>query len=570
MDLNTGQPTLISDNFDTSGKDLWNNGEPSESDPKAQAFHCLFNGGMEDAYISTDTAAIEDSQLELVVHQTRRSEMIQSLNQSSSRGRGAAQLAQYLMACLLSTCTTTTDTIWKTSKSVMNQTTTDSNFTTSSATLGKEVYKNETGYSTNEPTLMTVSLTTKLIPTTQNRAQEFVIRKADGQPTLISDNFDTSGKDLSAPRVRGKCEKLKSAMRDLHQNLVPEGLKIQPTVNAAEEMENFYSRCLLCTCTPDVTPHLNIFSEAGSQLQLSEKINKYLNIQIKQEISDCLTKDLDFNQPAFEEGNYMDTTTNEMPVYNLDSTQSASEDFVQSDNDVVLPIEESTDITESTKNSAILKMLELKQCHFCQSEMYSQVLELHLMLCHQIYQEPAESDLNHTFECLVCQCQLPSELMQDHILQQHPPKPNPKLKNQIQCHYCHMQFSYCDMAQHLECHHGPNAWTECLHCKKMVRNTQIDLEIHLFQEHSGGQFLVCLACDLMFALTGEEQAHMQTHLNYKYKCPLQSCNKIFDTFTSIRHHVLILHPGFEQQMQDELKEQTYDILLIPVEVLAEC
>ncbi|KAF4527065.1 hypothetical protein B566_EDAN013510 [Ephemera danica] len=49
-------------------------------------------------------------------------------------------------------------------------------------------------------------------------------------------------------------------------------------------MENFYSRCLLCTCTPDMTPHLNIFSEAGSQLQLPEKINKYLNIQIVPEL----------------------------------------------------------------------------------------------------------------------------------------------------------------------------------------------------------------------------------------------------------------------------------------------
>ncbi|KAF4525380.1 hypothetical protein B566_EDAN013231, partial [Ephemera danica] len=51
-------------------------------------------------------------------------------------------------------------------------------------------------------------------------------------------------------------------------------------LNSSEDMENFYLRCLLCTCRPDVTPHLNIFSEAGSQLQLVEKINKYLNIQI--------------------------------------------------------------------------------------------------------------------------------------------------------------------------------------------------------------------------------------------------------------------------------------------------
>ncbi|KAF4532545.1 hypothetical protein B566_EDAN010837 [Ephemera danica] len=51
-------------------------------------------------------------------------------------------------------------------------------------------------------------------------------------------------------------------------------------MNAAEEMKNFYSRCLLCTRPPDVSPHLNIFSEAGNQLKLAEKINKYLNIQI--------------------------------------------------------------------------------------------------------------------------------------------------------------------------------------------------------------------------------------------------------------------------------------------------
>ncbi|KAF4529492.1 hypothetical protein B566_EDAN015003 [Ephemera danica] len=55
--------------------------------------------------------------------------------------------------------------------------------------------------------------------------------------------------------------------------------------NAAEEgMDNFYSRCLLCTCRPDVSPHLHISSEAGNQLQLAEKINKYLNIQIVPEL----------------------------------------------------------------------------------------------------------------------------------------------------------------------------------------------------------------------------------------------------------------------------------------------
>ncbi|KAF4527113.1 hypothetical protein B566_EDAN016016 [Ephemera danica] len=56
------------------------------------------------------------------------------------------------------------------------------------------------------------------------------------------------------------------------------------TMNAAAELEKFYSRCLLCTCTPDITPHLNIFSEAGSQLLLAEKINKYLDIQIVSEL----------------------------------------------------------------------------------------------------------------------------------------------------------------------------------------------------------------------------------------------------------------------------------------------
>ncbi|KAF4522879.1 hypothetical protein B566_EDAN012933 [Ephemera danica] len=49
-------------------------------------------------------------------------------------------------------------------------------------------------------------------------------------------------------------------------------------------MEMFYSRCLLCTRTPDVSPHLHIFSEAANQLKLSEKINKYLNIQIESEL----------------------------------------------------------------------------------------------------------------------------------------------------------------------------------------------------------------------------------------------------------------------------------------------
>ncbi|KAF4527868.1 hypothetical protein B566_EDAN014788 [Ephemera danica] len=218
-------------------------------------------------------------------------------------------------------------------------------------------------------------------------------------------------------------------------------------------------------------------------------------------------------------------------------------------------------------------MMELKQCHFCQSEMYSQVLELHLLLCHETYQEPTESDLNRTLQCLVCQCQLPSELMQDHIVQQHPPKPNPKLKNQIQCHYCHMQFSYCDMAQHLECQHGPNAWTECLHCKKMVRNTQIDLEIHLFHEHSGGQFLACVECDLMFALTWEEQAHMQTHLNYnlavKYLTHLHhsvitssSCtldlNSICKMNCRNRQIEIVEHP-----IKPEVEEQQMDFLPEP-------
>ncbi|KAF4528879.1 hypothetical protein B566_EDAN017100, partial [Ephemera danica] len=91
----------------------------------------------------------------------------------------------------------------------------------------------------------------------------------------------------------------------------------------------FYSRCLLCTRTPDVTPHLHIFSEAANQLKLSEKINKYLNIQVKQEIPDCLMTELDGHQPVIDSAanHNMNNRTNEIPMANPNC--SSSGEFVQ-------------------------------------------------------------------------------------------------------------------------------------------------------------------------------------------------------------------------------------------------
>ncbi|KAF4525093.1 hypothetical protein B566_EDAN014289 [Ephemera danica] len=51
-------------------------------------------------------------------------------------------------------------------------------------------------------------------------------------------------------------------------------------------MDCFFSRCLLCASLPDAgdQAHLHILSQAGKSLQLVEKIQEYLNIQIIDEM----------------------------------------------------------------------------------------------------------------------------------------------------------------------------------------------------------------------------------------------------------------------------------------------
>ncbi|KAF4528413.1 hypothetical protein B566_EDAN016989 [Ephemera danica] len=202
--------------------------------------------------------------------------------------------------------------------------------------------------------------------------------------------------------------------------------------------------------------------------------------------------------------------------------------------------------------------MDLKECNFCKMQLYGPVLDLHVSLSHLPISK-STTKRRAFLTCPTCQRMLCPEAMTQHILVQHPPKPNLDLKSQIFCHYCHRKYSYCVMAEHLETH-GPNTWTRCLHCNKMVKNTKVDEEIHLINEHSGGEVLACRTCDRRYSTTGRIQAHMQTILINKYECPLQSCYEICDTFTLFRQHVLLFHPTFEYDMQAEIKKETDAIL----------
>ncbi|KAF4529893.1 hypothetical protein B566_EDAN016159 [Ephemera danica] len=144
-------------------------------------------------------------------------------------------------------------------------------------------------------------------------------------------------------------------------------------LDTTDDMDSFYSRCLLCTCRPDATPHLEIFSEAGNHLKLAEKINKYLNIQIKQQSrsldteaeqdsmdtdSNCsvIGSELDPLEPTID---YAEENTIDVPLTgerdDLDSNCSGV-DFDQSSNDPIVQSSEEPKcdtVCETTSKSDI-------------------------------------------------------------------------------------------------------------------------------------------------------------------------------------------------------------------------
>ncbi|KAF4531420.1 hypothetical protein B566_EDAN017273, partial [Ephemera danica] len=248
----------------------------------------------------------------------------------------------------------------------------------------------------------------------------------------------------------------------------------------------------------------------------------------------------------------MDIKENEIPM-------EISEDFQQSANDQAVHFTQESTSTSKAEREKKLMIFDLRKCNFCNLQLYRQVWDLHESLRHKKQTSHKPANINQNLQCPTCQNILPAESMQSHILDTHHPKPNPELRRETACYYCNIKFSHSDLSLHLESH-GPNTWIRCTHCKRMIRNTKMDLEIHLYKYHSGGKLLICQFCDRKYSKTGEEQAHMQTYVNFKYKCPLQSCKKLFDTVTAFSYHVLFYHPNFEQDMQEEIKTETDEIL----------
>ncbi|KAF4527714.1 hypothetical protein B566_EDAN016103 [Ephemera danica] len=468
-------------------------------------------------------------------------------------------------------------------------------------------------------------------------------------------------------------------------------------LDTTDDMDSFYSRCLLCTCRPDATPHVKIFSDAGNELKLAEKLNIYLNIQIEPELpqrvcQSCLEKlevtnelalcsqrariillqikqhgenfdsevepDINFSEnepeldsylpamdsPTINKKHTIDIRPNVIPIDQEESyfpmEQEDSNSNISAEDQPTNEVEEPTRITinESTNKSAVAEkpglfgcvgdlaedgpgpadedfikcsecsqtifkgymdfhvkthhgqlmpisssvvrkpfqrragftreaLLDVIECSFCQLKLSSQVMDLHVSLRHtrKTYQktpEMQEKGLNRLIQCPSCPCMFYPESMQEHIADNHPPKHNPDLEKIRMCSYCGRKIRYCDMDQHIKSNHGVNAWRKCIHCKKRVRNTDTDIEAHLFQEHHGGRLLACIKCDERYAKTGEEQAHMQTFLSCKYKCPLQTCSKTFVTSSSFKDHVLFFHPKIEEELQDEINREIYEIFRV--------
>ncbi|KAF4527715.1 hypothetical protein B566_EDAN016104 [Ephemera danica] len=438
-------------------------------------------------------------------------------------------------------------------------------------------------------------------------------------------------------------------------------------LDTTDDMDSFYSRCLLCTCRPDATPHIEPELpqrvcqsclekleiepelpqrvcqscleklEVTNELALCSQRARIILLQIKQQGENFDTEvEPDFiyseNEPeldsyqlatdslAINKKHTIDINPNVIPIDQEESyfpmeqedsdSNSSAED--QPTNEVEEPTRISITVSESTSKSGVAEspglfgcigedgpvdedfikcskcsqtifkgymdfhvsksdvLLDVIYCSFCQLKLSSQVMDLHVSLRHtrKTYQktpELQEKGLNRLIQCPSCPCMFYPESMQEHIADNHPPKHNPGLANKENCFYCGRMIKYCDMDQHLKSKHGANAWRRCIHCKKRVRNTDTDIEAHLFQEHHGGILLACIKCDERYAKTGKEQAHMQTFLSCKYKCPLQTCSKTFVTSSSFKDHVLFFHPKIEEEMQEEYKREIYEILGLDLE-----
>ncbi|KAF4529128.1 hypothetical protein B566_EDAN017192, partial [Ephemera danica] len=133
------------------------------------------------------------------------------------------------------------------------------------------------------------------------------------------------------------------------------------------------------------------------------------------------------------------------------------------------------------------------KCPQCSQVIYKSYLAFHVKTIHEKVTPsvlPVDGKTRRKKQCPKCPCMFFPEFMQAHIAEEHPPAPNRDLKCGIICVYCDLKISNSDMREHLDSEHGPNAWRKCIHCRKKFRDTDTDMEAHLFQEHSGGKLLI--------------------------------------------------------------------------------
>ncbi|KAF4527713.1 hypothetical protein B566_EDAN016102 [Ephemera danica] len=108
--------------------------------------------------------------------------------------------------------------------------------------------------------------------------KESIIRPPDMLCAIYSLPADANPAELGVQNVVVSSE---SCTDNNTRVILQEQENLDLVLDTTDDMDSFCSRCLLCTCRPDATPHIEIFSEAGDQLHLAEKLDNSLNIQIE-------------------------------------------------------------------------------------------------------------------------------------------------------------------------------------------------------------------------------------------------------------------------------------------------
>ena len=153
---------------------------------------------------------------------------------------------------------------------------------------------------------------------------------------------------------------------------------------------------------------------------------------------------------------------------------------------------------------------------------------------------------NDKFQCGLCLIEFGKvELCESHVVVH-------KEKTEFKCKLCSFYFESSEvLKKHIATHDG-----QCFTCDSCGRDFESLSEYQSHKSVHSGATLTCPKCDLTFSDEKELFEHGKTHSIQKtYQCT--SCEKSFDTFSTIRQHMDGVHHGGARAICSE-NEQTED------------